>query len=555
MIEDNVSYCLERFITAIAEEEGSPQAIERGALSISDDLNIGRIIVSVDIPAGPTDENEHHETMKLFTSEDGFDKTENCEILHETKESGKVSVTACALPGRTFDGVRSTVTAVLELVYMHFSRYMLGRRVEKSAMTQMLTGLPNTGGYLRKVGEKYVMGTIAMYDAYYFNLKGFGLVNKRFGQREGNEILIRYVTAMREFFKEDELFGHLGGDNFVALVQKGERSMEFQKLLQGIKTYGVHDGMQIPLTIQAVAGVMPIEMPCPVDRVIGGPAVAIAYAKRTKQPLVYLTEQLNDEVNRAKSIEQGFHKALKNKEFTVFYQPKVNSVTGEIIGCEALTRWFENGRMVPPAAFIPVLEQAGQITELDLAMLELVCQDIAGWKEGGHKAVPASVNFSRRDLAHPELADQILGIINRYGIQKDEIIIEVTETTSEEEQASMASFLNSLKEYGIETSIDDFGTGYSSLSVLREFPVGEIKIDRSFINHSLEGSDEIIIKSIIDMAEQLSIDVITEGVECVDQKDFLHRLGCDRIQGFLYDKPLPKDQFEKRLLSGNYEIK
>jgi len=153
----------------------------------------------------------------------------------------------------------------------------------------------------------------------------------------------------------------------------------------------------------------------------------------------------------------------------------------------------------------------------------------------------------------PALPKKIMNIIERNGVDKSEIVIEVTETSSEEESAQMIEFLNGLKELGIETSIDDFGTGYSSLGALREYPVSEIKIDRSFINKELETNDEIIIQSIIDMARKLNIDVITEGVEKIFQKDFLLKLGCDRIQGYLYDKPLPKNLFEEKLLKGKYD--
>ncbi len=247
---------------------------------------------------------------------------------------------------------------------------------------------------------------------------------------------------------------------------------------------------------------------------------------------------------------------MENNEFVVFYQPKVNTVSGDIIGAEALARWYENGRLVSPGGFIPYLERAGKVNKLDLFILETVCQDIEAWKAKGRKAVPCSVNFSRKDLKNPELPEKIMSIINEHGIAKDEIIIEVTETSSEEEKELMMRFLNKLKEFGIESSIDDFGTGYSSLSALREYPIGEIKIDRSFINKELNENDEVIIKSVIDMAEKLHIDVITEGVEYVSQKEFLHKLGCDRVQGFLYDQPLPKNEFEERLLKGNYsEIK
>ena len=294
--------------------------------------------------------------------------------------------------------------------------------------------------------------------------------------------------------------------------------------------------------------------PITINRIVSDPAMALANAKRNKKAIVELTKDISYQAMRAKVIEQSFEKALNNGEFVVYYQPKVNSVTGEIIGAEALTRWFENGQMIPPMAFVPVLENSGKINKLDLHMLKQVCSDIHNWITIGNKPVPVSVNFSRKDLNDPRLPDKIMEVIESNNLPKELIIIEVTETASEEEKDFMVNFLGKLKNYGIETSIDDFGTGYSSLSVLREYPINEIKIDRSFINKKLNDSDEVIIQSVIDMAKKLDIDVITEGVEDIVQKDFLHNVGCDRLQGFLYDKPLPKDLFEKRLLKGKYEI-
>ena len=546
---------IERFIDILSSGYDSESTVGKALFAVSEEFGIGRALGELSIPVGKQQEKPVEERYVFFTSDDGFDKNSSFELDYPADNNGTIRMTLYSMPGRSFcEDNYGELRTILNVLNMHFGRSYLIRKAEKGALTQLLTGLPNASGYLREVGKKYVMGSIEGFVAYYFNLKGFGLVNRRFGQREGNEILCRYVGTLKSFFKEDELFGHLGGDNFVALIHKGPRNEAFQKLLAGVETYGIQDGTKFPLTISATAGCMPIEMPCAIDRIIGGPAIAVAYAKRTKQALIELTDELSEEVNRAKAIEQNFRKALANNEFTVFYQPKVNSVTGKIIGTEALTRWFENGRLVPPTVFVPILENTGQIADLDLAMLELVCKDISIWKEKGNAAVPASVNFSRKDLSDPYLPEKILGIITKYGIERNEIIIEITETTSEEEQGQMAVFLNRLREYNIQSSIDDFGTGYSSLSVLREFPVGEIKIDRSFINRELGQSDEIIIRSIIDMAYKLNIDVITEGVEQVEQKDFLHRLGCDRIQGFLYDQPLPKDKFEERMKEGCYKI-
>ena len=162
--------------------------------------------------------------------------------------------------------------------------------------------------------------------------------------------------------------------------------------------------------------------------------------------------------------------------------------------------------------------------------------------------VPISVNFSRRDLSYKRIVDEIVEAIDGCGIDRKFIEIEVTETVSEDERSLMTGFLSKLKDAGINTAIDDFGTGYSSLSTLRDFPVKVIKIDRSFISSdNLNKNDEIVLKNIITMSKELGIDVVTEGVEREDQVTLLKEVGCHIVQGFLYDNPMPKPDFEKRL--------
>ena len=340
---------LERFVEILTEDVTSPRVCGRAVAEVSEILNIGRLSGRFEVGTGQVGQKPVFRDSVLFTSDMGFDGTETFTYTFTTDEPSTGEIIACAFPGRPYDEeTKAQLNTILHILVIHIGRYRMIDKVVNSSLTQFLTGLPNSGGYMRKAGEKFAIGTIYGYDAFYFNLKGFGLVNKRFGQKEGNEIILRYVHKLDEFLMEDEVLGHLGGDNFVALVHKGQRSEDFIHLLGGVEVIGVHGGEEIPLTIEAVAGVMHIEMPCSIDNIIGGPAIALSYAKRTKQPVVVLTDQLNDEANRTKSIEQGFEKALANNEFTVFYQPKVNTVTGQIIGAEALTRWFENGRMVPP---------------------------------------------------------------------------------------------------------------------------------------------------------------------------------------------------------------
>jgi len=219
-----------------------------------------------------------------------------------------------------------------------------------------------------------------------------------------------------------------------------------------------------------------------------------------------------------------------------------------------LARWFCNGIVLYPTEFVPILEQEGMVASLDLYVLEKTCEFIREWIDNGITPVPVSVNFSRRDLTYKDLAKEILETIDSFGIDRKFIEIEVTETASEDERVLMTNFLSRLKDADISTAIDDFGTGYSSLSTLRDFPVSVIKIDRSFINNDeLNTSDEIVLRNIVAMANELGIDVVTEGVERPDQTQLLKNVGCHVVQGFLYDNPMPKKDFEKRLQKGVYD--
>ena len=548
---------LKSYIEILFENKESIKAISDAFSLLADDLHIGRIEGDI---IGTESESEIAalaENKVPYTSDKGFDPSKEYifEFKTITGKEGKMHV--YPIPNYEFTPEdEEYIKMVLEISDIHLNRAVAYQEIQESLLIQNLSKLPNAAGYMKKIAKKCAMGTIGNYDSYYFNLSGFGLVNKRFGGMEGNRIIIRYSNKLREYVTDDEVLGHLGGDNFVALIKKGENSKKFQQMLNdGIVVDATHpSGENVKLKIESNAGFMHVLDNASKDSIMAGPAIALAHAKATKKKLVELTDEISEAAVRSKSIEHSFERALANNEFVVYYQPKVNSVTGEIIGCEALARWYENDRLINPMSFIPILERSGKIVMLDLFILETVCRNISDWKKMGKKAVPCSVNFSRRDLADKTLPKKIMEIVRKYGVDKSEIVIEVTETASEDESMQMIDFLGKLKEYGVETSIDDFGTGYSSLSALREYPVSEIKIDRSFINKKLGTSDEIIIRSIIDMARQLNIDVITEGVEKIFQKDFLHKLGCDRLQGYLYDKPLPQVLFEEKLNRGRYEI-
>ena len=383
----------------------------------------------------------------------------------------------------------------------------------------------------------------------YFNLKSFGLYSRRYGIAEGDEIMKRYANKLKGFFNKDEIVAHLGGDNYTALVKK-ERTKDFLNFLSGVDVYGIRNGKEEPIKIAAVCGVYAVDDSLKdAGQLLSRAAMALNYAKNeANKPYVFVNKAMSTRIYRQKQIEDRYEEALENDEFRIYLQPKVDTITGEIVGAEALSRWFCNGIVLYPTEFIPILEQEGMVASLDLYVLKKACEFISDWQKRGIPTVPISVNFSRRDLSYKRIVEEIIEVIDKYGIDRKFIEIEVTETVSEDERALMTSFLSKLKDAGINTAIDDFGTGYSSLSTLRDFPVKVIKIDKTFIgNDNLSKNDEIVLKNIITMSKELGIDVVTEGVEREDQIELLKGVGCHIVQGFFYDNPMPKPDFEKRL--------
>ena len=258
-----------------------------------------------------------------------------------------------------------------------------------------------------------------------------------------------------------------------------------------------------------------------------------------------------------KEISSKFREALNNKEFKVFYQPKVNVETNKLQGCEALVRWIRNGTIINPGDFIPALENNGSIKELDHYVFDQVCQDIVSWKNKGYDCVRVSSNFSKLNLKDDNFPQKILNTISKYSVDKELIEIELTESSNYGDYSKLLNLLGRMKENGITTSIDDFGVGFSSLELLKNHNVDVVKIDKKFIDDIEEnkGNNEhtTLVKHILNTCKELNKEVICEGVESHLQRTLLKDMNCDLIQGYLYDKPLTYEEFEKRLLKPQYD--
>ncbi len=545
----------ENFIQILSEEEVTPEISPSALADLSKEFSLRSIVSVVSYRPDSEKAGDPDTIIPLFGP---VPENEKPTYRFKSNMSGKRTVIYNIY---TVDGKKWTeeeykyFSLIMDVLSFHMERFLLISVVKNSALTQFLTGLPNSGGYLEFVGQKLGTGEIMNYDAFFFNLKSYGLISRRYGIQEGDEIMKRYSKKLRDFCEEDEIVAHFGGDNYAALIKK-DRTKKFLKFISAVPVYGMKKDKKDEFTIAAVSGIYSVDesMSSP-GQAISRAVMACNYAKNVaNKPYVYVNKAMSTRIYRQKQIEDRYEEALANDEFRIYLQPKVDIESGRIVGAEALVRWFCNGLVLYPTEFVPILEQEGMVVSLDLYVLKKSCEFIREWIDNGIKPVPVSVNFSRRDLSYKDLAKEITSIIDSFNIDRKLIQIEVTETASEDERKQMTGFLSRLKDENISTAIDDFGTGYSSLSTLRDFPVSEIKIDRSFINNDeLNKSDEIVLKNIIAMANELGISVVSEGVERPDQTALLQSVGCHVAQGFLYDNPMPKKDFEKRLIKGVYE--
>ena len=249
-------------------------------------------------------------------------------------------------------------------------------------------------------------------------------------------------------------------------------------------------------------------------------------------------------------VEDNMEAALRNEEFQVYLQPKYSPVTAKLVGAEALVRWVSLATgLISPGHFIPIFERTGFITQLDDYMISQVAKMQAEWMIQGKKMIPISVNVSRAHFAQEGLAQHICQLVDAYGPSHELIELEVTESAFFDDKDILVDTVKQLKDYGFRVSMDDFGAGYSSLNSLKDIPLDVLKLDGEFFRGDDDGSrrGEIVVKEAIQLAKNLDMSVVAEGIEKKEQVDFLARQGCDMIQGYYYAKPMPIEEFEKKV--------
>ncbi|SHM71778.1 bifunctional diguanylate cyclase/phosphodiesterase [Ruminococcus flavefaciens] len=419
-------------------------------------------------------------------------------------------------------------------------------------------GYRNIRSFFRYITWKGQPGDFNGKVAINYNLRHFAVVNEKYGRAGGDTVLLNHYKHIENIIGEGGIVARLGGDAFVCICDQTDLPDILEYLNEAIV---VVDNEGRTVRVSCCAGVFCIPdgyaVRVPND-IMGKIMHAYQVARNTAQGnIIFFSDMLMSDKERSRRIQSIFPEALLDNEFKVFYQPKININTGEICGAEALCRWFHDGNIVPPMEFIPVLEETNEICKLDYYMLDKVCGNIRQWLDEGRKAVRVSVNLSRRHMTNPELLKELIEIIDRHNVPHEYIEIELTETTTDVEFKDLKRVVEGLQQQDICTSVDDFGMGYSSLNLIRVVPWNVIKVDKIFLpldGESPDSTRSVMFKYVVAMANELGLECIVEGVETASQLELLRQNGCYLAQGYLFDKPLPQSEFEKRLDMGKYKV-
>lgn len=547
------------FFKAIYRDNDSVEACERSVReafgSIAPKLGIVKAEFFVNIPASKLCQSGVDASSVLIDS--GEAVGEAYKIAFVIMEKGKVVMKFYPAVGCVFDEEQKQIISIAaNAVYIQYNRLMTGRLVQHVVSTDMETGAATLGALMKQAGMLIAQGRIEDFGVIFFNIHNFKYVNKVLSYEQGDVVLRDYTRYLIDMLSGDELIARLGGDNFVMLVEAAAMKKYIDELSMvsiGFKDEEKHiDKTFIFGATVGFANLKGVHFPREVMA-----RVSIAYSAARRLGAGYVVEYSDDirrELMRIQSVLSNFITALNGNEFEVYYQPKVRIKDKKIFGAEALVRWNRDGRVIAPADFVPLLERDGSVIKLDYYVLEQVCKWLKNRIDSGLEPLRISVNFSRKHLEEEDLLENIVKTIDKYGLEHKYIEIELTESEDYQNFEPITELVNGLKNNGIVTSMDDFGTGFSSLNMIKNVDLQVIKIDKSFIplETEYEGKDKdlIMFYYIINMVKKLGKETIAEGVESVEQLSYLEDVGCDAVQGFVFDRPLKVADFEHRLAVG-----
>jgi diguanylate cyclase (GGDEF)-like protein/PAS domain S-box-containing protein len=439
----------------------------------------------------------------------------------------------------------------------------MAQQISHSAAHDYLTGLPN-----RMLLNDRIAHAIALAPRHrskvavlFLDLDGFKYINDSLGHPVGDKLLQSIAERLVGCVRGSDTVSRQGGDEFVVLLSElqnvEDAAILARRILKAVAEAHSIDHHDLHVTTSIGLSVFPDDGP-DAETLIKNADTAMYQAKENgRQSYQFFKPAMKVRAVERQSVEESLRRALQRREFKLQYQPKIDLRTGAITGAEALLRWIHPTRgLVSPVRFIPIAEDCGLILPIGAWVLREACTQARDWLDKGLNFSTIAVNVSAMEFRDDHFLEGVFKILRETGLDPKYLELELTESVLMKRADSTASILQILRERGVKIAIDDFGTGYSSLSYLRKFPVDALKIDQSFVRQiSTVGDDTTIVTAVIGMARSLKLRVVAEGVETLEELEFLRAHRCDEAQGFYFSRPLPPAHFAELLRIGVPEFK
>lgn len=425
-------------------------------------------------------------------------------------------------------------------------------RISTLAYRDSLTDLPNRTLFNERLHAVLAAAsrTHIEFAVLFVDLDGFKLINDSMGHDAGDLLLCDVAALFTQCVREEDTLARFGGDEFVILlpnIESGkDAALVAERMTEILSNPFTIRNQSIFITASIGISIFPGDGKTAATLLINADKAMYRSKKNGKNCFSFYEPELEDSINQTVMIRHLLHTAIRENGFHLLFQPQVNNKTLQISGVEALIRFSKgDAQNIGPECFIPLAEEIGLICEVGLWVFKKACQQQRKWADAGHH-LKCSINVSAKQFRNPQLADEFINILKETGVDPTMITIEITENAVINDQDRAQAILQKLADYGLSIAIDDFGTGYASLSCLRKIPVNILKIDSSFVfDCDTNTENASIIEAIVMMAKSLKLKIVAEGVENTAHLDFLSKLNCDEMQGYLFAEPLTEDQVTK----------
>ena len=505
------------------------------------------------------------ESDKSVLNSLGIQALLHCGIFENGNLKGCVSLHDCEKPRYWTQYEIDSLVTITKII----SSYLLKMRASERASQQLyiitnydaLTGLPTLHKFKRDAKKLMEEHPEQKYAIIYSDINQFKYINDTLGYDIGDKILCDFAALISCEETKDRRLCRISEDNFLAVAPFEDEDTIRDVILSVNERFNVMQKAKYPGNKFVVAtGVALVDDSEDITVAIDNAKLARKSIKNSpKTACKFFDYSMKIMLQREAEITNSMEQALKNGEFIVYLQPKVGLKDNNLVGAEALVRWKKkDGSLIPPSDFIPLFERNGFVVNLDFYIYEEVCKLLESWIKNGLPVCPISVNVSRIHLNDEDFVNEIKRLVDNYKIPYHLLELELTESIFLNNAEAALSTMKKLRKLGFGVSIDDFGAGYSSLNLLKNMETDVIKLDKEFFGQGdMQKEEQIIVSSIISMAKQLNMKVLSEGVETQTQSDFLKTVLCDMAQGYLYSKPVPVEEFEdlmKQIQSNNYII-